>query len=135
MTQIILLTHNVLSTVPVPTLMITANVTGSVSAGTPLNLTCDYTLSPSVDTDTSASAVWTVNGTAVVVSEDGRVSSDGLSLIFSPLTTSDTGRYTCTLTLSPQTPHVTVQGPAHSEEEVITVQSKLHSILHVMIIL
>ena len=66
---------------------------------------------------------WTVNDTSLTTSEDGRISSDGDSLIFSPLTTSDTGNYTCTLTLSPQTPHVTVQGPAESEEEVIIVQS------------
>ena len=37
--------------VPAPTPEITASVTGTVSAGAPLNLTCDYTLSPSVDTD------------------------------------------------------------------------------------
>ena len=105
--------------------MITANVTGSVYAGTPLNLTCDYSLSPSVDTDLQTLVTWTVNDTTVDTSENGHISSDGVSLIFSPLTTSDTGRYTCTLTLSPQTPHVTVQGPVQSREKIIIVQSKI----------
>ena len=121
--------------VPAPTPEITANVTGTVSAGAPFNLTCDYTLSPSVDTDIQTEVTWTVNGTTVATSEDGgRISSDGVSLIFSPLTTSDTGRYTCTLTLtaSPQTPHVTVQGPAmQSPEKIIPVQSKVYPFLHV----
>ena len=115
--------------VPVPTPEITASVTGTVSAGAPLILTCDYTLSPSVDTEVVTAMTWTVNSTEVATSEDGgRISSDGVSLIFSPLTTSDTGRYTCTLTLtaSPQTPHVTVQGPVmQSPEKIISVQSKI----------
>ena len=115
--------------VPAPTPEITASVTGTVSAGAPLNLTCDYTLSPSVDSEVVTAMTWTVNSTEVATSEDGgRISSDGVSLIFSPLTTSDTGRYTCTLTLtaSPQTPHVTVQGPVmQSPEKIISVQSKI----------
>ena len=121
------------SAVPTPTPFI--RMSGSFVAGTISNLTCNYTLSQSVDTALSASAVWTVNGTAVATSEDGgRISSDGLSLVFSPLTTSDTGRYTCTLTLtaSPQTPHVTVQGPAmQSLEKIISVQSEAYHFLHV----
>ena len=116
-----------LHAVPTPTPFISAS--SSLVAGAPLNLTCDYTLSPSVDTNVTASSVWTVNGTTVATSEDGgRISSDELSLVFSPLTTSDTGRYTCTLTLtaSPQTPHITVQGPAmQSPEKIISVQSKI----------
>ena len=106
-------------------------MSGSFVAGTISNLTCNYTLNPSVDTAVAASAVWTVNGTEVATSEDGgRISSDGVSLVFSPLTTSDTGRYRCTLTLiaSPPTPHVTVQGPeTQSPEKIISVQSKVYS--------
>ena len=124
-----------LSTIPVsvPTPMIIANVTGTVYAGTSLILSCDYTLSISVDTDITTSATWTINNTDI--SDDDSISSDGVNLIFSPLTTTYTGIYTCTLTITPssQTPHVTVQEPVESSEENIIVQSKVHSILHVMV--
>ena len=59
---------------------------------------------------------------------------DGVYLIFSPLTTSYTGNYTCILTITPssQTPHVTAQEPVQSSEKDIIVQSKVHPILHVL---
>ena len=117
--------------------MIIASVTGSVYAGIPLTLSCDYTLSISVDTDITTSATWTINNTVLDISDDDddSISSDGVNLIFSPLTTSYTGIYTCTLTITPssQTPHVTVQEPVESSEENIIVQSKVHSILHVIV--
>ena len=71
-----------LSTIPVsvPTPMIIANVTGTVYAGIPLNLLCDYTLSISVDTDITTSATWTINNTVI-----DSISSDGVNLISSPL--------------------------------------------------
>ena len=118
--------------VPAPTPFITVSTTER-TAGTTLSLTCDYTLSPSVNTTVETEVVWTVNGSAVATSAEDRISVTGVSLIFSPLTTSDTGTYTCTLTITtPQTPHVTVQRPVESEGEVITVQSKVHSIPHVI---
>ena len=118
--------------VPAPTPFITVSTTDR-TAGTTLSLTCDYTLSPSVNTAVETEVVWTVNGSVLLTSSDDHISTAGVSLIFSPLTTSDTGTYTCTLTITtPQTPHVTVQRPVESEEEVITVQSKVHSIPHVI---
>ena len=112
--------------------MITVNTTDR-TAGTPLSLTCNYTLSPSVDTALEIEVVWTVNGLAVATSADGPISTIGASLIFSPLTTSHAGTYACTLNITtPQTPHLTVQGPVESEKEIITVQSKVYSIHHVM---
>ena len=129
-----------LSTIPVsvPTPMIIANVTGTVYAGIPLILSCDYTLSISVDTDITTSATWTINNTVLDISDDDdddSISSDGVNLIFSPLTTTYTGIHTCILTITPssQTPHVTVQEPVESSEGNIIVQSKVHSILHVMV--
>ena len=115
--------------------MITANVTGTVYAGIPLTLSCDYALSISVDTDITTSATWTINNTVLDISDDDSISSDGVNLIFSLLTTTYTGIYTCTLTITPssQTPHVTVQEPVESSEENIIVQSKVHSILHVIV--
>ena len=96
--------------------MITANVTGSVYAGTPLILTCDYSLSPSVDTDLQTLVTWTVNDTTVDTSENGHIFSDGVSLIFSPLTTSDTGRYTCKVMIEDE--------EKRGDEKYITVNSK-----------
>ena len=106
--------------VSAPTPEITASVTGTVSAGAPLNLTCHYTLSPSVDTDLLTAVTWTVNGTAI---DEGLVSSDGVSLIFSPLTTSDTGNYTCTV--YPVNEYVVIEGgPKESELYPLIVHSK-----------
>ena len=108
--------------VPAPTpFIIQSNV---FTAGTGGTLLCDYTgLSPAVDAN--ASATWRVNGSRVDPSSgDGRISTDGLSLIFSPLTGSDSGRYTCTLSLTSLTPHVTVQGPQESAERMVIVYSK-----------
>ena len=48
--------------VPVP---ISVSNTGTVYAGTLLSLTCDYTLSPSVDTSPNIVVAWMVNGRAV----------------------------------------------------------------------
>ena len=122
-----------LTIVPAPTPFIISN-TNNRTAGIALRLLCDYNnLSPSVNTNLKITANWRVNGSPVATDADGRISTAGDSLIFSPLTTSDTGTYTCTLTISTsQTPHVTVQGPVESEEEVITVQSKVHSVPHVI---
>ena len=110
--------------------MITVNTTDR-TAGTPLSLTCNYTLSPSVDTALEIEVVWTVNGLAVAMSADGPISTIGARLIFSPLTTSHAGTYTCTPNITTPQTLLTVQGPVESEK-TITVQSKVYSISHVM---
>ena len=122
----------------VPTLTPFISTDSSPIAGTSLILSCDYTLSISVDTDITTSAIWTINNTVLDISDDDdddSISSDGVNLIFSPLTTTYTGIYTCILTITPssQTPHVTVQESVESSEENIIVQSNVHSILHVMV--
>ena len=106
----------------VPTPSITVSTTDTVYAGTTLSLSCDYTLSPSVDTTLQTAVTWMVDGVAVDTSP-GRISADGATLSFSPLATSDTGNYTCTLTVTASQTHVTVQGPEQSEVEDIIVQS------------
>ena len=126
--------HITYSLVPTPTPFISTD--SSSIAGTSLNLSCDYTLSISVDTDITTSATWTINNTDISDDDDDdSISSDGVNLIFSPLTTTYTGIYACILTITPssQTPHVTVQEPVESSEENIIVQSKLYFILHVMV--
>ena len=90
-------------------------------AGTTLSLTCDYTLNPSVDTISQRAVTWMVDGVAVDTSP-GRIFSDGATLSFYPLATSDTGNYTCTLTVTSSQTHVTVEGPMQSEMKDVIVQ-------------
>ena len=90
-------------------------------AGTALSLTCGYTLNPSVDTTVQTAVVWMVDGVAVNTSP-ARIFIDGATLSFSPLATSDTGNYTCTLTVTTSQTHVTVEGPEQSEVDDIIVQ-------------
>ena len=111
----------ILLSVPVPTPSIIISSTDTVYAGTTLSLTCDYTLSPSVDTISQRGVTWMVDSVAVDTSL-GRISSDGATLSFSPLATSDTGNYTCTLTVTTSQTHVTVEGPERSEVDDIIVQ-------------
>ena len=92
-------------------------------AGAPLTLHCDYTLSTSVDISIETVVTWMVNGSTVATS--GERSITGVALTFSLLTTSDTGRYTCTLAITaPQTPFVTVESPKESPEKIVTAQSE-----------
>ena len=63
-----------------------------------------------------------MNGSVVDTSQDGRISTDGDTLTFSPLTTSGSGSYTCTLALT--APYI--QGhPVQSPVEDISVQSNV----------
>ena len=61
-----------------------------------------------------------VDGVAVDTSP-GRISTDGATLIFSPVATSDTGNYTCTLTVTASQTYVTVEEPEQSEMEGVVV--------------
>ena len=64
-------------------------------------------------------------GGAAVDTSSGRISATGDTLRFSPLATSDTGSYTCQLTVTAQQTHITVQAPQQSAVEDITVQSNV----------
>ena len=68
-----------------------------------------------------------VDGAAVDTSP-GRISATEDTLSFSPLATSDSGSYTCQLTVTAQQIHTTVQAPQQSAVEDITVQSNLRLI-------
>ena len=61
-----------------------------------------------------------VDGVAVDTSP-GRISTDGATLSFSPVATSDTGNYTCTLTVTTSQTHVTVEEPEQSDAEDVIV--------------
>ena len=85
-------------------------------AGTTLSLSCNYS-QPFIQTVVT----WMVNGRAVDTTSD-RISTEGDTLTFSPLATSDTGRYTCELTVGDDLRNVTVQ--ERPELRDIAVQSK-----------
>ena len=73
-------------------------------------------------TDIHTAVSWTVNGSGVDTSEDGRISTERSALIFSPLTTSDTGSYTCVIC---STAHIVIEDePKKSEQYDILVQSQ-----------
>ena len=75
-----------------------------------------------MDVAVAEQVIWTVNGS--VVGQDQRISTDGPTLTFSPLTTSDSGSYVCTVVIAaPQSQHITVGSPAESQEEIIAVMS------------
>ena len=71
------------------------------------------------------SVTWMVNDSGLDTSKDGHVTSNGGQLIiFSSVTTSDTGKYTCALSItSPDTAFIKLLGPVQSAETEIIVQS------------
>ena len=102
--------------------------TADITAGDTVYLTCDYALSQSVDV--TISVMWMVDGSAVDTSTDGEETSNGDKITFAPVTTSDTGRYTCTLTST--VPHAEFIEPVQSAEKEIIVQSiRVHFLLYV----
>ena len=95
---------------------------GTLLAGTASNLTCDFSLDYFPH---EASATWTVNENGNKVAQNDRVLIEGATLSFSPLNTSDSGRYSCELSIISLTSHVIVQGsPRKSDELLIVVESK-----------
>ena len=74
-----------------------------------------------MDTTPQTAVTWMVDGVAVDTSP-GRISTDGATLSFSPLATSDTGSYTCTLTVTTSQTHVTVQGAIQSAVESLNIE-------------
>ena len=79
------------ATVPIPNIIISNE---NPLAGNELRLTCNYMLGQSVDTVLPTFISWRVNDSAINP-VPGRSSSNGNYLTFSPLYTSDSGRYTC----------------------------------------
>ena len=108
--------------VSVPTSSVTYG--SSPFAGESLTMICSFTLHPPVDTPIESRVTWRVNGSVVNLNND-RISNEDNSLTFSSVTTSDTGFYACTLTLTSQNPYVAVRGgPKQSEWDMITVKSR-----------
>ena len=81
---------------------------------------CNYTS----NVDSRATAVWTLNEVPIPSTSTGneRISTDEISLIFSRLTTSDSGVFSCTLNTTSLMQYITVIGGVAMTE--IDVQSK-----------
>ena len=90
-------------------------------AGTVLNLTCDYNLSPLVDAIPQIAVTWMVDGVAVDTSS-GRIFTDGALLSFSPVATSDDGNYMCTLTVTTSQAYASIQGVIQSTATSINIR-------------
>ena len=94
-----------LLSVPKPVVVITTNRTGPLYAGTGLTLTCTMTLHPNVDSDVTVSMVW--NGPSTSTRDLNSLTSLHMSgrsytrnLTISPLVTTDSGRYQCSVTIT-----------------------------------
>ncbi|CAI8025893.1 Receptor-type tyrosine-protein phosphatase delta [Geodia barretti] len=68
-------------------------------AGTESNLSCDYSLGAYVDSHVAENVSWMVNGSAVATNGRRIILNNGQFLYFSPVSVSDSGRYTCQLFL------------------------------------
>ena len=94
-----------LHTVPAPTVIVIVT-DGPLYTGTDLTLTCNITLDLAVDFEVTVTVVWSRPGGTlpsddrVIVSETmGSGPSYQSTLIFTPLTSNDTGDYTCEVTV------------------------------------
>ena len=105
---------------PTPSVM-----NSTLVAGTNTNLTCVYILEPPLSVE--ATITWTVNGVDLTTSGSSGISVEGTYLVFFPLTTSDTGTYTCTLSLKTSNESFITFGASEtSPASEIVVQSKSH---------
>ena len=106
-------------------------------SATAYNLTCVYTLNPLIDSDPRINVGWTVDGSEVDTSNMHISIVDNTLLVFNPLTTSDSGSYTCTVSLAAHD-HITVLDPQlqQSQPMEIIVQGayiilhNVHSLSH-----
>ena len=136
---------NMLSTVPPPNMIITRSPsTGPIYESTNFNLTCTGTLPNVVDTNVSATVVWTDPQGNIIPVETRRmiinVTSNGnnefeSTLVFLPIDNgdhnsnfNDTGTYTCQMTIS-SSKSLIING-INNTTDTITVQSKYLYLLH-----
>ena len=78
---------------------------------------CNYTL----NVDSRATAMWTLNEVPIPSTSTGNAE---VSLIFSPLTTSDSGVFSCILNITSLIQYVAIVGGVTMTEMEINVQSK-----------
>ena len=122
-------------TVPPPSI----NVTNSSStyAGTNFNLTCTIELNTAVDTTVVVNSTWhgpvvIPTGTRVIASEPtGTGARYQTTLMFHPLNTSDSGHYTCEVTVSPspESQFITASTPGRGSLFVAVEGKKTHMLI------
>ena len=106
----------ILSTVPPPSVSVTHS--SSTYAGTNFNLTCTIELNTAVDTTVVVNSTWhgpvvIPTGTRVNASEPTSTGARyQTTLMFRPLNTSDSGNYTCEVTVSPSPESQFITGSA-----------------------
>ena len=106
-------------------------------AGTNFNLTCTIELNTAVDTPVVVNINWRgpvmiPNGTRVVASEPtGTGARYRTILIFRPLNTSDSGNYTCEVTVSPSPESQFISGSTAGRDTLsVTVQGeRIHLVI------
>ena len=123
------------SPVPSPLVMVSASQSGSLSAGTPLTLTCTTTLSQYVNDGEEVNTVWTgpamtelsswprINITNAVDSTPAYVSE----LTISPLDAAmDNGTHSCTVTVTPRSGRESFVSASTilSQEQTVEVMGK-----------
>ena len=110
--------HTLFPAVQAPTPSV---IHSTLQAGTTSNLTCNYALMDDFPHDTRPT--WRVNKS--YLTQNDRVLIDEATLSLFPLKTSDSGFYSCELTITSLTPHVIIEGsPKTSTELQIVVESK-----------
>ena len=81
-----------------------------------------------MDTSPDIAVTWMVNGRAVDTTPD-RISIDGATLSFSPVATSDSGRYTCELSVTASQTHVTAENSSQSTVDILVQSNTLQNLL------
>ena len=126
----------VIPTVPPPSVSVT-NSSGTC-AGTNFNLTCTIEMNRAVDTPVVVNSTWhgpvvIPTGTRVVVSEPtGNGARYQTILMFRPLNTSDSGHYTCEVTVSPspESQFITASAPGRGSLSVAVQGKRVHLLVY-----
>ena len=120
--QVVMLYLPLLQILVLPPSITVSSTDTVVYAGTTLYLRCHYTLmSPSMDTTPRIAVTWMVDSVPVNISTD-RILSHGTILRFIPLATTDTGNYTCTVTVTASQTYGILQGEMQSVVKSINVE-------------
>ena len=107
---------------------------GPLYEGTSQTLTCTATLPEAVDTDVTVGVVWRFSDTSVAPSARVQISSVSSTrspftstLIFSPLSMSDAGQFSCEATADSVSQYITASSLGESQDRSFTVKGMLYS--------
>ena len=109
--------------VPTPTVNITSNQTGIITAGSSVTLTCNVELSPLVDVPVNVNTVWTGPdnfNSNMMAQQMGSTTTYTSTVMVSSFGRDQSGDYTCTATVSSNTSLVLNESDAQFETAYIT---------------